>query len=381
MAKAKSTATADLDLRREGGTLILTLAGLWKFGSKVPSIDPVLAEFKNNTPPSKIAFESSKVEGWDTALMTFLQKLGDLARTTKTDLDTKGLPEGAIGLLKLATAVPEKEGTGRGSKKEGFLTQVGNSSISFWNELKETNVFIGEATLSLFRFCTGRARFRWSDLWLIVQQTGADALPIVALINFLVGVILAFVGAVQLQKFGADVYVADLVGLAMVREMGAIMTGIIMCGRTGAAFAASLGSMKVSEEIDALRTLGISPMDFLVLPRMLALIIMMPMLVLFADFVGIFGGMLVGTAMLDVTVQQFINRCIAAIDIPQFSTGIIKSVVIGIIVAGAGCLRGMQCGNSSAAVGLATTSAVVTGITLIIVADAIFAVIFNVLGM
>ncbi|MGE9296362.1 MAG: MlaE family ABC transporter permease, partial [Puniceicoccales bacterium] len=157
--------------------------------------------------------------------------------------------------------------------------------------------------------------------------------------------------------------------------------GIIMCGRTGAAFAASLGSMKVSEEIDALRTLGLSPMDFLVLPRMLAMCIMMPMLVLFADFVGIIGGMLIGISMLDVTVQQFINRCIQAIDLAQFSTGIIKGVVIGVIVACSGCLRGMQCGSSSAAVGLATTSAVVTGITLIIIADAIFAVIFNVIGL
>lgn len=378
---AKSQDTAQLDFKREGDALILSLAGAWKFGSQLPPFEQVESQFREKSPPSRLAFESEQLSGWDSALMTFLQKVGDLAQVTKTEMDTDGLPEGAQGLFKLATAVPKKEGTGRDGEKDGFLTATGKASINFFKELYETMEFVGECTLSIMRFCLGKARFRWRDLWVTVQETGASALPIVALINFLVGVILAFVGAVQLQKFGADVYVADLVGLAMVREMGAIMTGIIMCGRTGAAFAASLGSMKVSEEIDALKTLGLSPMDFLVLPRLLALCFMMPMLVLFADFIGILGGMIIGTSMLDVTVQQFINRCIAAIDIPNFSTGLIKSVVIGIIVAGAGCLRGMQCGSSSAAVGLATTSAVVTGITLIILADAIFAVIFNVIGI
>lgn len=379
---AEDTTKPLLEARREsGGTLVLALIGDWKFGAHIPDLAPVQREFTEASAPGKVAFDTEGLAGWDSALMTFLQKVGDLARVTQTELDPSGLPPGAVGLLKLATAVPEKEGTGREEQGESFFTSVGKASLGLGGELRETIEFIGECTLSLVRFCLGQARFRWRDLWLTVQQTGAEALPIVALINFLVGVILAFVGAVQLQKFGADVYVADLVGLAMVREMGAIMTGIIMCGRTGASFAASLGSMKVNEEIDALRTLGISPMDFLVLPRMLALSLMMPMLVLFADFIGIFGGMLISISMLDITTQQFINRTIAAITIPQFSTGIIKAVVIGVIVAASGCLRGMQCGSSSAAVGLATTSAVVTGITLIIVADAIFAVIFNVLGM
>ncbi|GHC07585.1 MlaE family ABC transporter permease [Cerasicoccus arenae] len=378
---ADSPTTTVLDVRREGDALVLSLAGEWKYGAKLPAFSLVEAQFREKAPPGRITFETKRMSGWDSALMTYLQKVGDLATLTKTEMDTSGLPDGAASLLKLATAVPKKEGTDRDVARVSFVTSVGNTTLKFGNELNETAVFIGESTLSIFRFMRGKARFRWRDLWLIVQQAGAEALPIVALINFLVGVILAFVGAVQLKKFGADIYVADLVGLAMVREMGAIMTGIIMCGRTGAAFAASLGSMKVSEEIDALKTLGISPMDFLVLPRLLALGFMMPMLVLFADFIGIVGGMLVSVSMLDITLQQFINRCIQAITIPQFSTGIIKAVVIGGIVAGAGCLRGMQCGNSSAAVGMATTSAVVTGITLIIVTDAVFAVIFNILGM
>lgn len=375
-------AKAGLEITREaGGTLRLALAGPWKFGRSVPSVDAVQGEFSGSTPPSRLVFDTSGLGEWDSALMTFLQKIGDLARVTKTDLDLDGLPAGAAGLLKLATTVPEKEGTGRGEKRKSFFVAVGDSTQAIVQDMMEFVTFIGESALSIGRFCMGKARFRWRDLWYTVQEVGAEALPIVALINFLVGVILAFVGAVQLQKFGADIYVADLVGLAMVREMGAIMTGIIMCGRTGAAFAASLGSMKVNEEIDALNTLGIPPMDFLVLPRMLALAIMMPLLVVCADFIGIIGGMIVSVSMLDITVSQFINRLIEAITIPQFSTGIIKSVVIGMIVATSGCLRGMQCGSSSAAVGMATTSAVVTGITFIIVADAIFAVIFNILGM
>lgn len=246
---------------------------------------------------------------------------------------------------------------------------------------RDVLAFIGEAMLVLGKFFTGRARYRRQDFWLTVQEVGVNALPIVTLISFLVGLIMAFVGAVQLQQFGATIYVANLVGLAMVREMGAMMTGIIMAGRTGAAFAAQLGSMKVSEELDALRTMGVSPMEFLVLPRMLALFLMMPLLCLYANFVGILGGLTVSVAMLDISLIAYLRQTTSAIDLGSFSTGLIKSTVFGVLVAATGCLRGMQCGSSSAAVGIAATSAVVSGITCIIIADALFAVIFQIIGL
>ncbi|MGE9292250.1 MAG: MlaE family ABC transporter permease [Puniceicoccales bacterium] len=374
------TTPATLEARREsGGELVLALGGPWQLRNQLPDFTEV-EKAVSSQPPSKIAFDAEGLKEWDSGLMTFVQKTSDLARLTKMEIDYSGLPDGAQGLMKLAEAVPEKE-TGKDHVERSLFYRVGSSSIVLAEELWEFFNFIGECTVAMGRFCMGKARLRWSDVWLTIQQSGPEALPIVALISFLVGLILGFVGAVQLQQFGASIYVANLVGLAMVREMGAIMAGIIMCGRTGAAFAAQLGSMKVSEEIDALQTLGLSPIEFLVLPRMLALIIMMPLLVLFADFIGIIGGLAVSLMVLDVTFQQYINQTIKAIDLVQFSTGIIKASIFGIIVASTGCLRGMQCGNSSSAVGLATTSAVVTGITGIIVADAIFAVLFNILGM
>jgi phospholipid/cholesterol/gamma-HCH transport system permease protein len=203
----------------------------------------------------------------------------------------------------------------------------------------------------------------------------------VALINFLVGLILAFVGAGQLARFGASIYTADLVAVATVREMACMMTGIILCGRTGAAFAAQLGTMKVNQEIDAFRTFGISPFEFLVLPRVLALILMTPLLVLFGDLISIGGGLLASMLILDGTPQVYLQRTVESIRLSGFLLGVFKGSCFGVIIALTGCLRGMQCGSNAAAVGLATTSAVVTGITWIIASDGLFAVICSALRL
>jgi phospholipid/cholesterol/gamma-HCH transport system permease protein len=241
--------------------------------------------------------------------------------------------------------------------------------------------FIGQVTVALGRLARGKARFRRADLLLAIQQAGAQALGIVTLISFLVGLILAFVGAVQLQQFGASIYVADLVGIAMVREMGAMMTGIVMAGRTGAAYAAQLGTMKVTQETDALTTMGISPLDFLVLPRMIALCLMMPLLCLYSDCLGILGGAAVGTGMLKLPLLVYYHQTAGAVHIVDLLGGVFKASVYGVLIAISGCLRGMQCGSSSSAVGDAATSAVVTGIVFIISACGIFAVVFYALGI
>ena len=206
-------------------------------------------------------------------------------------------------------------------------------------------------------------------------------MPIVSLICFLVGLILAFIGAIQLQLFGAQIYVADLVGIAMVRLMAAIMTGIVMAGRTGGAFAAQLGTMQVNQEIDALKTLGISPMEFLVLPRMLALAVMMPLLCLYANIMGILGGMVVGVGMLNIGFMEYYNETAKAIGLWNLGIGLFSGFVFGVIVALAGCMRGMQCGRSASAVGDAATSAVVTAIVGIILSTAVITVLCNFLGI
>jgi phospholipid/cholesterol/gamma-HCH transport system permease protein len=241
--------------------------------------------------------------------------------------------------------------------------------------------FLGESVVAFLKLLRGQAQFRWSDTLLVIQQCGPDALGIVALINFLIGMILAFVGATELARFAAAIYTADLVAVATVREMACIMTGIIICGRTGAAFAAQLGTMKVNQEIEAFQTFGISPFEFLVLPRMLALILMMPLLCLFADLIAIAGGFLVATLMLDVSPGLYLDRTIESIHLSAFLLGVFKGGFFGMLVALTGCLRGMQCGTNAAAVGQATTSAVVTGITCIIASDGLFAVICSALHL
>jgi phospholipid/cholesterol/gamma-HCH transport system permease protein len=296
-------------------------------------------------------------------------------------MNREGLPVGVQKLLALAEAVPERKGARREVTEASFLERIGTAALGLAGSGKEMLVFLGDMTVTFLAFFRLKAHYRASDLFLLIQQCGAQALPIVTLISFLVGVILAFVGAVQLKQFGAQIYVADLVGIAMMREMGAMMTGIIMAGRTGAAFAAQLGTMKVTQEVDALTTAGFSPLEFLVLPRVMALILMMPLLCLYADFVGVMGGAVIGVGMLDLSWTTYFNQTANAISLTDISGGVFKASVYGVLIALSGCLRGLQCGNSSSAVGDAATSAVVTGIVAIVMACGIFAVVFYILGI
>jgi len=361
-------------------TLRVSFAGCWKTGNTLPSFDDLNRQIDTNPQIRRVTFDTQLLTGWDSSLLTFMIKLVNLCSAKKIAYDEGGLPPGVKRLLDIATAVPEKK-TYAAKKREPFLSRVGAKTIETGRSAAEMIEFIGASTIALARFFLGKAQFRRSDLGLIIQECGAQALPIVSLISLLVGLILAFVGAVQLKLFGAQIYVADMVGIAMVREMGAMMTGIIMAGRTGAAFAAQLGTMQVNEEIDALTTMGISPMEFLVLPRMLALILMMPLLCLYANLMGMVGGVFVGVGMLDIAPMQYFVETRAAVNLTNINIGLFKSVIYGILIALAGCLRGMQCGRSAQAVGDAATSAVVTSIVFIIVSDGLMAVICNALGI
>jgi len=360
-----------------GPPVRLTLAGDWTLGATLPLPESLIGQLGTD---ATVRFETAGLGRWDSALMVFLLQVERHCRERGVEVDRGGLPEGARRLLRLATAVPPAEG-GVVAKPPGFLARVGTAALAFTAEARAMLAFIGEATLAFGRLFAGRARFRASDLWLTLQACGADALPIVTLISFLVGLILAFVGDVQLRQFGAEIYVANLVGIAMARDMAAIMAAIIMAGRTGAAFAAQLGTMQVNEEIDALQTFGLPPMDFLVLPRMLALMLMLPLLTLYANLLGIIGGGVVGAMSPNVSVIQYWNQTLGAITLLDFAGGLIKSAVYGALVALAGCMRGIQCGRSAAAVGLATTSAVVTGIVSVVVACALLTVVYNAIGI
>lgn len=363
-----------------GDEIVLRLSGAWQMRGGVPDAAPVEQALTANG-ARRLRFDAEQLGDWDSALLIFLTRIAETAQARGIAIDRSGLPQGVQRLLALAEAVPERSGARSSEQRPSWLARVGLAAGSAFEGARAFVVFIGQLTIAGGTLLRGRARFRWVDLALLIQQAGADALPIVTLISFLVGVIMAFVGAIQLEKFGAQIYIADLVGIAIVHEMGALMTGIIMAGRTGAAYAAQLGTMKVTQEIDALTTMGLDPIEFLVLPRALALSLMMPLLCLYADLIGILGGATIAGGMLGVSPEIYFHELIEAVRVSDLVGGIVKASTYGVLVAIAGCLRGMQSGSSASAVGDAATSAVVTGIVLIVCACGVYAVAFYVLGI
>ena len=372
---------AKVSLERAGDDLIVGLGGTWQIQAHLPGTTAVEAALDASPPPTGVRYEAEELGGWDSSVLTFLQGVEDAADERSIPVERHGLPDGVRRLVELARAVPEREGAHVEKAPESWLSRVGRYGFSVWDGAIGELSFLGQATLAFGRFLRGKASYRRSDLRLLIQQTGADALGIVSLVSFLFGLILAFVGAVQLQQFGAAIYVADLVAVGMVRDMAAFMTAIVVAGRTGAAYAAQLGTMKVTEEIDALRTTGISPMEFLVVPRIVALVVMMPLLTIYADAMGILGGYVVGTGLLDISPRAYMNQTFSALSMSYFIPGVMKGTVYGLLVALAGCKQGMDAGSSASAVGDAATRAVVNGVVAIIVANGLAQVISWVLGI
>lgn len=362
-------------------TLTIHLSGQWRIRHGLPGGDLLDRELKRAGEVRRAKFEASDLGNWDSGLLVFVTHAIEICKAHKIDTDVSGLPAGVKRLIDLAAVVPENKDAKIKDDAQPLVERVGQATIAYGAGVEDFMTFLGALAIAFGRLITGRARFRRVDLMIEIQDCGARAFGIVTLISFLVGVILAFMGAVQLQQFGASIYVADLVGIGMVRDMGAMMTAIIMAGRTGAAFAAQLGSMKVTQEIDALTTMGLAPMEFLVLPRVLALVLMMPLLCVYSDMMGIFGGAAVGTGMLNLSLGSYMRETANAIELGGVFGGIFKATVYGAIIGIAGCLRGFQCGNSSSAVGDAATSAVVTGIVYVVVACGMFALLFNILGL
>lgn len=354
-----------------GGKSSLTLLGEWVRGQA-----PEITGEDGNGWPDEI--RTAGLGNYDSTLPAYLfRKLRD---SGETEPDLTGLPDNLRGLMELALKVPERSDAKSQDGESHGLRRMGIVSEAAWQAMISMLAFIGDTVTATLRFFAGRARFRARDFWVVMQDCGASALPIVSLISFLIGMILAFVGNVQLANFGASLYVADLVGIAMVREMGVMMTAIIMSGRTGASFAAHIGSMNANQEIDALKTFGFNPFDFLVLPRIFALVLMMPILTIYSNVIGILGGMLVGAAV-GIPPQLFWTEMLTTVDLTQASLGVFKSVFFGAAIAISGCMQGMNSGASSSAVGQATTRAVVASITSVIILDSAFAVIFTILDI
>lgn len=360
--------------------LSVRLSGQWVLGEGLPSSSEIEKSIESNPGLRRIELHTEAITAWDSGLVVFLRDIADYCKKNNIEVDDTGIPKGPRKLLKLSTAVPVKETHGD-PMESSLLARIGDVSLRLTQSGAETLEFTGQVFLSFMRWFRGKAQFRRKDMRILLEQAGVQALPIVTLINFLIGVIIAFVSAIQLQQFGAEIFVADLVAIAMAREMGPMMTAIILAGRSGASYAAHIGTMMVNEEVDALKTAGFSPIDFLVLPRILALTLMTPLLVLYADFMGMIGGGVVGLTMLDISSRLYIQQSISALNPTHFMLGLIKAGIYGGLVAYAGCMTGMQSGRSASAVGQATTRAVVISIVLIIIASAVTTVIYSLLGV
>ncbi len=335
------------------------LCGAWRRGEVLPPM-----QWPEELPDIlELRVDASGVTHWDSRLCVFLLKLGEGGTERRLSFDPTSLPRELCELYQLATAVPEKTDARRPEAKGQFLEAVGHYTLSWHDLLITTLEFSGETVRAFCRLFTGAGRLRKNDFLAVLQSCGPEALGIVALISVLVGMIIAFLGSVVLTRFGAEHYVSYLVGYGMLRELGALMVAIIMAGRTGAAFAAEIATMKANEEIDALKVNGICPYEFLVLPRLLALVLMFPLLTVCGNILGLISGGVVSYLLMDVSSAQFIAGLTKAVGFGDLGLGLVKSGIFGILVGWSGCLRGMQAGNTAADVGLATTSAVVTGIT------------------
>ncbi len=375
MSGATQSSPAAASARTGGGAIEVAVSGDWRLTGACPSWETAAAGLA----PAALRFRSEGIGQWDTSLLIFAFDAQQWCAAAGVAFDPSGLPAKAVALLaQLGSSHPSSQPHER---SDSFLFTTGVAAWKAWASLNEIFHFIGECALGAAGMLRRSKKFRWRDCIDQMQECGAMGLPIVSLISFLVGLTLAYQAAVELRKFGADIFVADVVGLSTVREMGPMMTAVILAGRTGAAFAATLGNMKANEEIDALETLGIPAVDFLVLPRLLALGLMMPLLVLYANCVGILGGMVVAAGILQIPPSAYWIETQGSIGLADINTGLVKAVTFGLLIGLAGCLRGLQAERSAVGVGRAATSAVVTSILLIILADSVYAVVFHILGV
>jgi phospholipid/cholesterol/gamma-HCH transport system permease protein len=363
-------------LHQMNGRHVLSLSGDWLAQSgRIPAFPP-----DGLGGPAKgrvMAFDITGVGQWDSGLVAFLWDAKQAAVAAGLMIDAETLPPSTrtlLGLLPGSLTVPPP------TPRRRFhpLTWLGEATINLLTEIGTLSALLAGTGKGGFLALLGRARMRPVDLLDNIRDAGPSALLIISVVNFLLGAIFAFVGAVQLRRFAADIYVANLVGLALVREMAAVITAIVMAGRTGGAYAARIATMQGNEEIDALQVIGIPTEDYILLPSILALILTMPLLYLYGCLVGIFGGGVVAVSMLNVTVAGFVQQTLGAVPFSQFLFGFGKSIAFAILIGVTSCRIGLKAGRSAADVGTAATRAVVTGIVGVIALDSLFAVIATV---
>eukprot|EP01037_Dinobryon_pediforme_P002037 gene2037-2075_t len=357
---------------------VLSLSGDWLAQAGIPAF-PADALTKAGS-GGRLTLDIGKVGRWDSGLIAFLWDADRSAAQAGVESDASRLPDSARKLLGLLSDAPDEKPAAAPARM-GPVAWVGARSIAFVEETGILSSLLGATARGGVLALLGRARLRTVDLMSNIREAGPQAIVIVSVVNFLTGAILAFVGAAQLRKFAAGLYVANLVGLALVREMVAVMTAIVMAGRTGGAYAARIATMQGNEEIDALKVIGIPVSDYILLPSILALTFTMPLLYLYGCLVGIFGGMVVATAMLNISAASFMNQVLLAVPLDQFVFGFCKSITFAILIGVTSCRIGLKAGRSAADVGTAATSAVVVGIVGVIALDAGFAVLADMLGI
>jgi phospholipid/cholesterol/gamma-HCH transport system permease protein len=362
-------ALAELRFR---GRLLLAVAGpLWS------EIDQyALSAAKGET----LNFDMSGVEHIDGSAMAMLAHLRARLQQRGVHAEFVGaspLVQGIISLYRGDVRVGRK----KRRRARGALDQIGHATLRILVEFQLVLAFLGYLVVEWVAVLRSPKTANWRDLPSKLERTGADAVPIVTLINFLVGMVMAFQSSPQLKQYGANIFLADLIGISMTRELGPLLTAIVVCGRSGAAFAAELGSMKVNEEIDALRTMGFGPMRYLVLPRVLALMLAMPLLTLLANVVGILGGLVVGMVALDLTPVSFFTELQKSVSLSDVFSGLTKSTFFGLSIALISCQQGLATTGGAEGVGRRTTSAVVTTLFVLVVLDAIFTVFFQAAGL
>ncbi len=368
----------------EGTFLEILASGVWTTeNAKILTKEKqkIIEQIQKKEGFKRIIVDCERMKKWDVTFLSFVMNIAAIARKEDLIFEGRHLPDKAQKLLNLALEVPPRKGLGKTREEIGLCEYIGEKILETPHTVREVSHFVGEVGKAFLKFIRGKSSLFSQDLWQCIQECGVNALPIVSLTSLLLGLILAFVGAIQLALFGTEVYVASLVGLSMVRIMGALLTGIVLSGRTGASFAAIIGTMQVNEEIDALKTFGISPFEFLVLPRVIALTIMTPFLALYSDIMGIIGGFLVGYFMLDISPLLYLENTLLFMRLHYIIIGLFHGLVFGFLVAIAGCYQGINCGRSAEAVGQATTAAVVNSLLAIIISTALLTLFFTALGL
>jgi len=366
-----------IDINKDGNTANVKLVGRLD----VKNASDILLQFQTKISGiyfKKLSLDLSEISYFDSAGAAVVIEIERLCKEQNCCFSVVRMTDDIKNFLSLIDinllAIPVKFIS---PKRETVIIRTGKATLKFFDDLKNIIIFIGEVTIALMRAIVNPRYVRWGDILVIFERAGVNAVPILVTIQFLIGVILALLGAGQLKQFGAEIYIANLVAIAMVQELGPMLTAVLVAGRSGAAFAAEIGTMKVSEEIDALESMGINPQHFLVIPRIIAVTLAMPCLLLIANVAGIVGGIVTVMLFLDIPISAYITQTLDSINMYIIFQGFLKSIIFAVLISGVGCMRGFEVKGGAGNVGLSTTSAVVSGIFLIVVFNGLFTVIFN----